>query len=503
MHDAAPSLQEIIQLTRDELTSASKEDAIRECGRAALSLLPSKPDVCLKLAYQKLHDVPYKEVKACWRRLHVDASLWKAVRLGEEQAGKEVDEADSWVGEVVRILDMALILTGAPQREEVIELWFMALKTILPSPFTCTPSTTDTATLQRAAKRQKRSPGLSFASSLASPAPTLRHPIPRATNPSLASFQAKLANAASHTPLVIEDAIGHWPALHERPWSDPAYLLSQTLNGLRLVPVEIGSSYVSPTWTQRILSMREFMETYMLAVSSPAAERTVPGYLAQHDLLTQIPSLRADLAIPDYCYLDPCPSPSPSASAPPTTPRLATPLLNAWFGPAGTVSPLHTDPYHNILAQVVGHKYIRLYAPAQTGVLYPRGTDENGVDMGNTSAVDLDVAMRLGVVGGIGTGTGTGTGGAGVDAGAEAEVGCREEKGQEEGEKEEEEEEKEKETTKYEQERKDFECKFPGFAQAAYVECVLGPGECLYLPPGWWHYVRSLSASFSVSFWWN
>lgn len=36
-----------------------------------------------------------------------------------------------------------------------------------------------------------------------------------------------------------------------------------------------------------------------------------------------------------------------------------------------------------------------------------------------------------------------------------------------------------------------------------YWECVLEPGDTLVIPIGWWHYVRSLSVSFSVSFWWN
>ena len=88
MNNDAPTLLEIIQLTRQELTHTQKTDPIRECGRAALALLPSDSDLALKLAYQKLHDVPYKEVKTYWRRLYADASLWKVVKVVDDQHGQ-------------------------------------------------------------------------------------------------------------------------------------------------------------------------------------------------------------------------------------------------------------------------------------------------------------------------------------------------------------------------------------------------------------------------------
>lgn len=45
--------------------------------------------------------------------------------------------------------------------------------------------------------------------------------------------------------------------------------------------------------------------------------------------------------------------------------------------------------------------------------------------------------------------------------------------------------------------------RFPEFAKAPYLECVLQPGDVLFIPVRHWHYVRSLELSFSVSFWWS
>ncbi|KAJ1492996.1 hypothetical protein T484DRAFT_1610854 [Baffinella frigidus] len=45
--------------------------------------------------------------------------------------------------------------------------------------------------------------------------------------------------------------------------------------------------------------------------------------------------------------------------------------------------------------------------------------------------------------------------------------------------------------------------KFPLFEKAPFYECVVEVGESLYIPEGFWHYVRSLDNSFSVSFWWK
>jgi hypothetical protein len=49
-------------------------------------------------------------------------------------------------------------------------------------------------------------------------------------------------------------------------------------------------------------------------------------------------------------------------------------------------------------------------------------------------------------------------------------------------------------------EEPDFE-KFPLARQASMIECIVNPGDLLYVPAGWYHQVRSLTFSLSANRW--
>lgn len=318
-------------------------------------------------------------------------------------------------------------------------------------------------------------------------------------------------------PVVITGAMSGWPALSR--WQDLGYLCR--VAGLRTVPVELGKHYLAEGWGQKLMLFADFVKhhvqqeasdadthpdqtlpcgqasplrsahnselaqqaaasvppslgcvhSHKVALQQPHVDRTqehtgadqeaacalshqaqpedrisadaqmqsldeehevqqqvsssnlpqaVSGYLAQHPLFDQIPELRNDIQEPVYCALG----------------HGEMQSINAWFGPAGTVTPLHHDPHYNLLAQVVGTKYVRLYHPKDSASLYSYQT---GLTQ-NSSQVEIDDP--------------------------------------------------------------DFEA-HPEFANLLATECILQPGQMLFIPPGWWHYVKALSVSFSVSFWWQ
>jgi len=521
------------------------EDTIRACDPSLLSLLSVSPEVVRDEAYKKLYEFPYKDVPECWRRLYTESCLWIALDLVEvavEQYDERqaealssdelIKEQDAKTWQIVEQLDKAIIMTGAPGRRDLVHCVFDLMARLRCIAFTdesCIhqPST-DTSTLtEPAPKRQKHShqshTSLESAghtvrqlvySAASVPHPPLRRPLPVVPELSLRAFQERIGqdhrqnNLQGPLPLIIDGAIDHWRAFQpDHCWRNPQYLLSKTLGGRRLVPIEIGRSYTDADWSQRIVTVREFMERYMLGVAPAAfsfpqrpsedegrSARREVGYLAQHDLFAQVPSLRADIAVPDYCYSEP-PRPAVAAEGGASSDSEdhggeGDVAVNAWFGPAGTMTPLHTDPHHNVLAQVVGRKYVRLYGPSQTARLYPRGTNELGIDMSNTSGVDLDEAMELledwtwdAPSNGEGV---TGKDGAVATHGINADDSSSEDA-----------------DSNGRLRLSDFKRRYPDFADAEYFEGVLSEGQCLFIPKGWWHYVRSMSPSFSVSFWWD
>ncbi len=97
------------------------------------------------------------------------------------------------------------------------------------------------------------------------------------------------------------------------------------------------------------------------------------AYLAQHQLFDQIQLLLEDIdPAPSICYE--------------SRPK----HVNAWIGTGGTRTPLHFDSYDNLLVQLVGCKYVRLYDKSETDKLYVIREGATYANQGNMSAVDCE-----------------------------------------------------------------------------------------------------------------
>ncbi|KAF5027470.1 hypothetical protein F66182_431 [Fusarium sp. NRRL 66182] len=404
-------------------------------------LLQNRLAVVISISSSKFYAYRYDLLPAVWRKIYTDACILDSFRLVLRPLATTRPLPEDVLDVVVEKLDRALITAGGGGRQR----WLEETLGLLEEAWTAGEQN------KRPAKRQRyaTSSPQNFSSYEPYGRPHLssERECPRCSDWTMPQFEDYMNNNDGRPrPIVFTDLIRDWSALTDRPWKRPEYLLSKTFGGRRLVPVEIGRSYVDEGWGQDLIQFREFLSRYVQGDSSTSST----GYLAQHNLFQQIPSLRNDICIPDFCWVDVPPHPTtPSLNQPPVD----MPQLNAWFGPARTITPLHTDGYHNLLCQVVGTKYIRLYPPSATPWMRPRAP-EHGVDMSNTSGLDVGVL---------------------------------------EGWDERPEDMSDEDVTRM---REDLE-------GVEYWECILEPGDTLVIPIGWWHYVRSLSASFSVSFWWN
>ncbi|XP_060549026.1 bifunctional peptidase and arginyl-hydroxylase JMJD5 isoform X2 [Pantherophis guttatus] len=331
-------------------------------------------------AWERLQEGPWHRVGRAWRRLFAHACLLRALCLCRARGA---------CAEALRACDLGLLL-GAPGPE--MARLAALLQRLLPAP----------DGPPRKKPRTERPPAQ------AAEAEASGASVSRERRPSLQRFRERFLLPGA--PLVLEGVVEHWPCL--RKWSVD-YLLQ--LAGNRTVPVELGARYTDQDWSQNLMTVAEFIRRFV-------EQENPNGYLAQHQLFDQIPELKEDIGIPDYCCLGKNDEEEIT--------------INAWFGPSGTISPLHQDPQQNFLVQVMGRKYIRLFSPDQSEKLYPH----EGHLLHNTSQVDVEDPDLV---------------------------------------------------------------KFPKFKAAAFQDCILSPGEVLFIPASYWHYVRALETSFSVSFWWS
>ncbi|KAJ3241474.1 Lysine-specific demethylase 8 [Chytriomyces hyalinus] len=439
----------------DQARSIALEDALaRNHSHNVLSL------AILDRTNDLIAATPFNKVSLDLRCTHEMASICHCLCLLDHYFSTEtaLPASSTILESAIAVLDKTLLTSGAPQQSSLIhDLIDLINPLIHISPPKHAPAIDTSITTH----------------------PPITNPIQICLNPpSLNQFKT---HVTTQKPCIIKNALDHWPALSTP--SDPRTWTVDSLRsrfGSRIVPVETGSKYTEDSWSQRIMTMQQFIDTFIYRESGLGADdgdaqsvlsesngsengwgdgaadeqvvarnttkrsinsstpepRKCPkqelqiGYLAQHTLFSQIPALYNDIAIPEYCYHQM----EEDTHAEDESWIDEDIKISAWFGPCNTVSPLHTDPQNNLFAQVMGRKYVRLYAPSETAKVYPY---PEGL-LKNTSQVDVEIP--------------------------------------------------------------DLE-KYPNFDNAEFLDCVVGPGDMLFIPRGWWHYVKSLDTSFSVSFW--
>jgi len=266
--------------------------------------------------------------------------------------------------------------------------------------------------------------------------------------------QHEIANAlrpsyASQSPLLLQNIHANCDAIHF--WKSLQYWRVAVGEDVP-VEVDVGKSYNSGNRvTMRFGEYLEYLSLCMIDQEGTDNEQQnnteeEVAYLAQNELFPQVLN---DVPIPAFCD---------SGEYGIGDGKLYHTML--WMGPRNTVSSLHFDPLDNLLMQMVGWKRVLLFPPdSQSDSAAERNNDEGKSRHGSNEATWWHYAGAKG---------------------------------------------NQYNTSAVDIEHPDHD-QFPNFKNSAPTpyECILGPGDGLYIPKKWWHHVRSLEMSVSANVWWR
>lgn len=150
-----------------------------------------------------------------------------------------------------------------------------------------------------------------------------------------------------HRPVIIRGAIARWPAVHK--WS-PEYL-RKVVAGSKIV-IKSKSDYGSGGSKRHSEDSKEvdFAEVVDMMTCDDAPDMS---YARQARVWKDIEQLAAD--VEDLGY-------APA--------NVAKTDGSLWVGPAGTVAQMHWDPAHNLFAQIRGEKKWILVSPSESHLTY-------------------------------------------------------------------------------------------------------------------------------------